>query len=68
MEKYSVAQWKGRILDIEGSLEIHNKDLENGELPFKIGTLKGDLILIGKGKYKKSILPIEMEGDLIIEV
>lgn len=67
LNEFRVTDCKGPILDIEGSIEIRNQDLEKGEMPFKIGKLSGDLILVGKGKYKKAILPVELEGDIIIE-
>lgn len=55
------------IVDIQGSIEIRHGDLDNGKLPFKIGRLTGDLILIGEGRFKKSILPLDLGGDIVID-
>ena len=54
------------IVDIDGSIEIYEDDLDNGELPFKVRKLTGNVILRCK-KFKSSSLPSSWNGELIVD-
>ena len=50
--------------EVEGTLELRPSDLKNGELPFKIERLSGDLILYCR-RFKPSVIPAQLGGDII---
>lgn len=54
------------IWNIVGSLEVKPEDLVDGKLPFKIGTLSGDLILYIR-ECDESIIPEKLGGKIIFK-
>ena len=66
IESIEIVDAVNSIINVNGSLEIYLRDLDKGELPFKVKRLTGDLILVGRGRFKKSIIPDQLDGDIII--
>ena len=54
------------VVDFDGSIEIRDSDLENGNLLFKIGRLTGDLICYCR-HIKPSLIPEELGGEIIFK-
>ncbi|MCH5233773.1 MAG: hypothetical protein J1E16_00625 [Muribaculaceae bacterium] len=64
VKKYEIVDKDNWIVDVDGSIELYEDDLYNGELFFKIGKLSGDL-LSHPPRLKSSVLPLELGGEII---
>lgn len=64
VKKYDIVDKDNWIVDIDGSIELYEDDLYNGELFFKIGKLSGDLFSHTR-RLKPSAVPTELTGEII---
>lgn len=52
------------IVDIDGDVHVYAEDLVDGELPFKIGKLSGNLYTHVRN-FKPGLIPFDMDGEII---
>ena len=62
--RYEITDSKDWVVNVEGSIHLHESDLDNGELFFKIGKLTGNLYCHCK-HLKQSVIPDELGGEIV---
>lgn len=62
--RYEIADSKEWLVNVEGAIHLHDDDLDNGVLFFKIGKLTGNLYCHCK-HIKQSVVPVELGGEIV---
>lgn len=62
--RYEIADNKDWLVNVDGSIHLHEDDLDNGELFFKIGNLTGSLYCHCK-HLKQTVIPAELDGEIV---
>ena len=62
--RYEIVDPNEWLVDVEGSVYLHDDDLTNGELFFKIGKLTGNLYCYCR-HFKQSVIPDELSGEIV---
>lgn len=62
--RYEIADNKDWLVNVDGSIHLHESDLDNGELFFRIGNLTGNLYCHCK-HLKQSVIPAELGGEIV---
>lgn len=62
--RYEIADNKDWLVNVDGSIHIHEDDLDNGELFFRIGNLTGSLYCHCK-HLKQSVIPANLDGEIV---
>ena len=62
--RYEITDSKEWVVIVEGSIHLHESDIDNGELFFKLGKLTGNLYCHCK-HLKQSVIPNELGGEIV---
>lgn len=64
VRSYEITDNKNGVVNVEGSVHLHEADLDDGELFFKIDRLTGNLYCHCK-HIRQSVVPTEIGGEII---
>lgn len=63
-KSHQIVDEENWIVDIDGDVHVYAEDLVDGELPFKIGKLSGNLYTHVRN-FKPGLIPLDMDGEII---